>query len=186
MQTCIALLRGVNVSGQKLIKMKALQAMFENLGFSNVLTYIQSGNVVFDVKPTDTGGLEQMISGAILKTFGFTVSVIVLDKAYLKNISEHNAFISERGLDISKLHLTFLSGDPGRIFSESMKQNEYLPDEFYISGKAIYLFCPNGAGNTKLSNASFEKKLKVRATSRNWKTVLELVKLSERKNKEKE
>jgi uncharacterized protein (DUF1697 family) len=179
MKTYISILRGINVSGHKMIKMKALQELYERLGFRNVRTYIQSGNVVFENKPSETGVLEKMISGEILESFGFEVPVIVLEKEELINILSHNAFIRDRNEDISRLHVTILSRDPENHLVDNIGKEVFLPDEYCIIGKAVYLFCPNGYGNTKLSNTFFEKKLKVLATTRNWKTVLELVKMSE-------
>jgi len=179
MQTYISILRGINVSGHKLIKMKALQELYENLGFSNVRTYIQSGNVVFGSKSEDTGKLEKIIASAILKNFEFEVPIIVLKRDELNYITSQNMFLTQREKDISKLHVTFLSKEPEKNLAESIGREEYSPDEYNIVGKAIYLFCPQGYGNTKLNNNFFEKKLKVQATTRNWKTVLELLNLSE-------
>jgi len=179
MNTYISILRGINVSGHKLIKMKVLGEMYESLGYREVRTYIQSGNVVFEHDSGETGKLEQMISGGILKSFGFEVPVIVLEKEELNDIAVHNLFIGEKDEDFSKLHVTFLSREPASNLIETIGNEEYLPDEFYIRAKTVYLFCPNGYGNTKLSNTFFEKKLKVQATTRNWKTVLELLKISE-------
>jgi uncharacterized protein (DUF1697 family) len=178
MHTSISILRGINVSGHNLIKMSALREMYENMGFYNIRTYIQSGNVVFDHETEDAGQLCEMISKGINKRFGFDVPVIVIGKDELKIISGQNLFINERGEDISKLHVTFLSREPDGKMAENISPAEYLPDEFFIIGRSIFLFCPNGYGNTKLSNAFFEKKLKVQATTRNWKTVLELVNIS--------
>jgi uncharacterized protein (DUF1697 family) len=179
MNTYISILRGINVSGHRMIKMKALQEMYERLGFQKVRTYIQSGNVVFENKSSETGALEKMISGEILGSFGFEVPVIVLEKEELVNISMHNAFIRDRNEDISRLHVTVLSRAPENHLVDNIGKEAFLPDEFHIIGKVVYLFCPNGYGNTKLSNTFFENKLKVQATTRNWKTVLELVKMSE-------
>ena len=179
MQSYISILRGINVSGHNMIKMKALQELYESLGFSKARTYIQSGNVVFESNSADTGTLEKIISGGIRETFGFEVPVIVLEREELKSISTYNSFINGRGEEITKLHVTILSGVPVKDLAETIRHENYLPDEFYILGRTVYLFCPDGYGNTKLSNAFFEKKLKVRATTRNWKTVLELVKMSE-------
>lgn len=180
MKTYISILRGINVSGQKMIKMSALREMNENLGFSNVRTYIQSGNVVFETRLHDPGDLAKVISAAILKTFGFEVPVIVLEQDELAAVSEKNLFVNQRQEDISKLHVTFLAEPASDGQRANFDHDLYLPDEFYLDGKAIYLFCPNGYGNTKLNNNFFEKKMKVQATTRNWKTVLELVKLSEK------
>jgi uncharacterized protein (DUF1697 family) len=177
MKTRIAILRGINVSGHKVIKMKTLKEIFENLGFAKVRTYIQSGNVVFESDPPETGTLEIRISEAILDAVGFEVPVIVMDLSELEHVSSQNKFITDRGSEISRLHVTFLSAVPEKNLAESIMKEEYLPDEYLISGKTIYLFCPGGYGNTRLSNTFFEKKLKVQATTRNWKTVLELVKI---------
>lgn len=179
MQTYISILRGINVSGQKLIKMNSLREMYEGLGYLNVRTYIQSGNVVFKSNEPESGNLEKNISEAILKSFGFDVPVIVIGEKELKFVSANNRFIIDRGEDISKLHVTFLSEEPSKQLTEILSGVEFLPDEFYVNGKSVYLFCPAGYGNTKLSNTFFEKKLKVGATTRNWKTITELVKLTE-------
>ncbi len=179
MPTFISILRGINVSGHKIIKMKALQEVYERLGFHRVRTYIQSGNVVFESSISDPGKLEHMITGEVLKSFGFEVPVIVLSKDSLIEISMQNDYVGKRGEDISKLHVTILSAEPDKSLADGIRKEDYLPDEFYITGRTIYLFCPNGYGNTKLSNTFFEKKLKVQATTRNWNTVLVLVKMSE-------
>ena len=179
MPTFISVLRGINVSGHKIIKMKALQEMYEHLGFQHVRTYIQSGNVVFESIEADPEKLEKMIAGEALKSFGFEVPVIVLPKDTLRDISMQNDYISNRGEDISKLHVTILSKEPDKILVDRIRKEEYLPDDFIITGRTIYLFCPNGYGNTKLSNTFFERKLTVQATTRNWKTILELVKMCE-------
>lgn len=178
MQTYIAILRGINVSGQKMIKMPTLATMFENLGFKSVQTYIQSGNVLFKNGPEETDSLAQRIQAEIFKTCGFEVPVIVLTKAEMEYIFKNNHFTTARDEDLSKLHVTFLSAEPEQADVEKVTSKRYDPDDFIICDKFIYLFCPNGYGRTKLSNSFFESKLKVTATTRNWKTVGELVKLA--------
>lgn len=179
METYIAILRGINVSGHNLIKMKSLQKMFESLGFSGVKTYIQSGNVVFFSKHAEKEKLEGIISAGIQQNFGYTVPVIVLSKEELADIQANNIYAHERGEEITKLHATILNCEPLKDLTGLINGSDYLPDEFYLSGKTVYLFCPNGYGNTKLSNSFLEKKLKVQATTRNWKTILELIKMTE-------
>jgi uncharacterized protein (DUF1697 family) len=179
MQTYISILRGINVSGHNLIKMKALQEMYVKLGFTNVRTYIQSGNVVFESEPKQADKLVAIISEGIRNNFGFDVPVIVITNQLLKDIIANNIYMHDRGEDLSKLHVTFLAAEPLKDLVETINQEKYLPDEFCILPKAVLLFCPNGYGNTKLSNAFFEKKLKVQATTRNWKTIMELAKMTE-------
>lgn len=179
MKTYISLLRGINVSGKNIIKMNALCAMFESLKFLNVKTYIQSGNIVFMYKETTTHDLEKKISAQIKKEFGFEVPVMVKESEELNAIFTQNPFINKRDEDIAKLHVTFLSQEPNKITIDKIMEGNYADDEFMINGKVVYLFCPNGYGNTKLTNTFFENKFKATATTRNWKTITELVTISD-------
>ncbi len=174
MQTYISILRGINVSGQKLLKMDALKAMYENLKFKNVKTYIQSGNVIFQFSEKNNQELEKLIEKTILKTFAFEVPIMVKGINEIENVLNHNPFVNKRKEDITKLHVTFLSEEPEQTLINKLKEGQYNSDEFIIVGKTVYLFCPNGYGNTKLNTNFFENKLKVKATTRNWKTTNEL------------
>lgn len=174
MKIYIALLRGINLGGHKMIKMEALRAMFESLNFKNVKTYIQSGNAVFQYKENDTGKIEKKIAKKIQEECGFEVPVMVKELDEIKTVLKNNPFVNKRKEDITKLHVTFLSGEPAKEAIDKMKEGQHVPDEFILEGKNVYLLCPNGYGNTKLNNNFFENKLKVIATTRNWKTVNEL------------
>jgi uncharacterized protein (DUF1697 family) len=178
MQTYIAILRGINVSGHKLIKMDALRKLFDDMGFKNTKTYIQSGNVVFQIKETKPKDLEKKIASSILKEFGFEVPVLVKEADELEVVLKNNPFINKRKEDVTKLHVTFLSDESEKALIDKIKEGAYASDEFIIAGKTVYLFCPKGYGNTKLSNTFFENKLKVTATTRNWKTINELVSMA--------
>jgi uncharacterized protein (DUF1697 family) len=180
MTTYISILRGINVSGQKIIKMDALREMYEGLHFTHVQTYIQSGNVVFQFNNPEHKNLEPVITNQIQNKFGFEVPVIVLETAELKNIVLRNPYAADQTKDISYMHITFLSLKPAQIELKKIFQNKAPEEEFTMSEKAVYLYCPNGYGRTKLSNTFFENKLKVKATTRNWKTTLELLKIAEK------
>ena len=179
MKTYIAILRGINVSGHKMIKMEALRAMFETLNFKNTTTYIQSGNVVFQSKETNIDKIEMKVAKKIKEEFGFVVPVMVKELDEIKTVLKNNPFVNKRKEDITKLHVTFLSGESEKAAINKIKEGQYVPDEFILNGKTIYLFCPNGYGNTKLNNNFFENKLKVVATTRNWKTVNELASMGD-------
>jgi len=175
LQTFVALLRGINVSGKNKIFMDDLRSMFESLGCSGVKTYVQSGNIVFQ-STAKAQELESLIKKAILEKFTFDVPVLVKTKEEMEATLRNNLYIHRNNVSLDKLHVTFLSEVP----SEANLKNAHinvLPDEFMVLGKEVYLYCPGGYGNTKLSNTYFENKLKVKATTRNWKTVNELVKM---------
>jgi len=180
MATYISILRGINVSGHKMIKMDALRQMYSGMGFKNVQTYIQSGNVIFQNKTTGTQKLENKISEKIIEHFSFEVPVIVKEFDELKEIVKGNPFINDNSKDTAHLHVTFLSAQPEKNNIEKIITGEYNADELSISDKAIYLCCPKGYGNSKLTNAFFESKLKVMATTRNWKTTKELLSMAEK------
>lgn len=174
----ISILRGINVSGQKLIKMEALKQLYEKLNFENILTYVQSGNVVFSADNNKPKELEKIISAAIETEFGFDVPVIVLSAETLRKIAENNPFVNDNLRDPAFLHVTFLADKPGEFDKESIIAKQQAEEEIAFATNAVYLYCPNGYGKTKLNNNFLENKLKVKATTRNWKTTNELIKLA--------
>ena len=174
----VALLRGINVSGQKQIKMSALKSLFEETGFSEVETYIQSGNVIFSSKEKSSKKLEQKISLAIKKKFGFNVPIIVLTPEEIEYVINNNPFIKKKK-DSEKLYVTFLSSLPTDENIKKLNAIDYSPEEYIIDGSYIYLFVPNGYGKAKLNNNFFENKLKVFGTTRNLKTIKALFELTE-------
>jgi uncharacterized protein (DUF1697 family) len=159
--------------------MDALKKMYMDLGFVNTHTYIQSGNVVFQTEKSKPCQLEQKIKDVILKVCGFDVPVIIKDSKELKVVLLSNPFIKKKDIDITKLHVTFLSQIPEQSFVNNLKEVNFPHDQFILTKDTVYLFCPSGYGDTKLSNNFFENKLKVTATTRNWKTVNELNKIAE-------
>lgn len=182
MKMYIALLRGVNVSGQKKIKMTALKAMFESLGFVSVTTYIQSGNVVFKSKKEDTIQIGNLITQGILKTFGYEVPVLVLTHEILKSIYQENPFlerITSSKIEEKKMYFTLLSYPPDTQAVEELEAASCDEEEFVITDKVVYFYAANGYGKTKLNNNFFEKKLKCNATTRNLRTVIKLLELSD-------
>lgn len=179
MTTYVSILRGINVSGKNLIKMDALRRLYENLHFRNVTTYVQSGNVFFTGKNTKPDELAQTIKLQIEKEFGFDVPVIVLTVEKLKQIIESNPFVNDSNRDKAFLHVTFLFSEPDESDFNAIEEKKLKGEEIFFSGNAVYLYCPNGYGKSKLSNIFLEKKLKVEATTRNWKTTNELFRIAQ-------
>lgn len=171
MKTYIAFLRGINVSGQKMIKMAALQEMFNALNLKNVKTYIQSGNVIFQYKGDDLTTLQKKIEKKIKETFGFDVPVILVPADSIEGVLKNNPFIKKKACDFEKLYFIFFNGNIDKAGLEKISQGSYGTDEFSIKGNVIYLHLPNNYGNTKLNNNFFESKLKIIASARNLKTL---------------
>jgi len=163
-----------------MIKMDALRQLFAGLGFTNIQTYIQSGNVVFQDKKTKLQDLEKKIAKRIFEQFGFEVPVLVKELEDLKQVVKNNPFLSDNSKDISHLHVTFLSAQPDKENFKKIKEGQYQADEFELFDKSVYLYCPNSYSNSKLTNSFFENKLKVVATTRNWKTTNELINIAEK------
>ncbi len=168
------MLRGINVSGQKKIKMNELRTLYESLGFRLVKTYIQSGNVIFESPDSDTSELKSKIETNIKQTYGLSVTVIIRTAGEFQHVINNNPFCGTRQEDITKLHVTFLSETPSASSLKTIDKLKDKSNEWIIAGKEIYLFCPNGYGRTKLTNNFFAKNLNLSATTRNWNTVNKL------------
>ncbi|WP_128547634.1 DUF1697 domain-containing protein [Larkinella soli] len=175
--TLIALLRGINV-GSKQVSMPVLKSLFEQLGHSNVRTYIQSGNVVFEAETGDTATVASELGKAIQEHFGFEVKVLIRTAGEMKTVLDGNPLAGRAEGDRKKLHVTFLDREPESDRLDKIHPDGFLPDAFAVRGREIYLVCPDGYGRTRLSNSFFESRLKQTATTRNWNTVHELVRMS--------
>lgn len=178
MPSYVAMLRGINVSGSKMIKMEALRASFEALGFTNVRTYVQSGNVVFTAKDRTAAPLGPKIAARIKRDFGFEVPTVVLGAEALARVVEANPFVGKKGVDPAKLHVTFLAEAPAAAGLDKMQAVSSGRDQFQCLGTSVYLVCPDGYGRTKLNNNAFERALRIGATTRNWKTVTTLAQMA--------
>jgi uncharacterized protein (DUF1697 family) len=152
-----------------------LKKLYESLDFKNVQTYIQSGNVIFECFDTNVSELINKIERKIKNSFGFDVLVLIRTITEMQKLIENTPFVKK---DTSKLHVTFLSDTPIHSPMDGISKIKDRSEEFFISGKEIYLFCPNGYGRSKLSNNFFEGKLKLSATTRNWKTVNKLLEIA--------
>lgn len=183
MNIYISILRGINVSGQKKIIMNDLKVLYEGLGLSNIITYIQSGNVVF-VSPVDSiTEIKCKIEKAIKDKYGFDVPVDVRTADAYKAIIENCPFEDiDVEKDGTKILVTFLSKAPSADKIAVAQNYASKSEAMVLNDTVLYLHCPDGYGRTKLSNAFLERKLGVSATTRNWKTILKLRALGSPKN----
>jgi len=181
MKTYIALLRGINVSGHKIIKMELLREVLVSNGFNNVSTYIQSGNIVFDSANKNAAALEHEISQIIFKQFGFDVPVRITTLLELEQIFNENPFVKESVENPTQPYVAFLSDVPTHNNLQSLQAVNFGKDLFVSKNKVLYLWYADSPANTKLTNVAIEGKLKLKATSRNWKTVVKLISLATQK-----
>ena len=182
MPTYIAMLRGINVSGHKMVKMETLRTSFGALRLGNVQTYVQSGNVIFGFGNGPVAALSKKIEQRILRDFGFSVPIFLRTAKELEQIIKDNPFLNETAIDHSKLHITFLSDAAPKTALEALQPLAAKTEQFRAIGRQIYLYCPDGYGRTKLSNTAIERKLSVGATTRNWRTVNALLAMAKRLN----
>jgi uncharacterized protein (DUF1697 family) len=167
----IAMLRGINVGGHKRIKMEQLRRSFEALGFEQVKTYIQSGNVVFKSTKLPAVALSKKIEEKILSEFGFPVSIIARSADEMSKMIANNPFLKERGIDQEKLHVMFLSDAPAPAALKKLVDLSAPPDQLRYSDREIYFYLPNGVSGSVLMKSPVDRVLSVVTTTRNWRTV---------------
>jgi uncharacterized protein (DUF1697 family) len=173
----VALLRGINVGGKNLLPMKDLVRLFADAGCADVRTYIQSGNVLFQASPAKAGRLPGVIAQGIADRFGYRTPVLVRTVEELGATIQNNPFLNA-GAPESWLHVLFLASQADALRVAALDPDRSPPDAYAVRGQEIYLQCPNGAGNTRLTNAWFDSKLATISTGRNWRTAIKLFELA--------
>lgn len=182
MYTHLALLRGINVSGHKMINMVAFKKALEAVGFQKVVTYIQSGNVFVDTEEESPAKVGFIIKQEIFKEFGHDVPVIVIGKEDLQACLDRNLFLNEAEIDLKKLYVSFISSELPDNMITQLNLNFIKPDEIQLDGKRIYLKYDISPAKTKLDNKWIEKSMNVVSTTRNWNTVKTLLKMFDERN----
>jgi uncharacterized protein (DUF1697 family) len=176
-QVFIALIRGINVGGHAIIKMADVQMLFESLGFANVTTYIQSGNVIFSSHKTNKEKLAGQIEKKFKSSTGSETKMFILTRDKLKKAAAHNPFEPERYEKEMRCQIMFLSAKPDASHSKALiklKGEEYL---FHIHDDVLY-YAYSKKYDGKRRMIDFEKVLGVSGTSRTWKVVDKLIELS--------
>jgi uncharacterized protein (DUF1697 family) len=167
----VSMLRGINVGGNKRIKMDALRRSFDALGFQQVKTFIQSGNVVYKSAKASTTALSNKIEKRLLEDFGFAVLVVTRTAEEMAGAIKNNSFAAAKGIDQEKLHVMFLSAPPAPDALSKLNAWIAEPEQCRCLGRELYLYLPNGAGESKLLKAPLDRILSVVSTTRNWRTV---------------
>ncbi len=172
----LGLLRGINVGGKNKILMTDLSAMFVTAGCKNVRTFIQSGNVVFDVSAKVSAQVPRLVAEQITNRLGYKTPVVLRSLAELEDAVSNNPFL-KLGSDLESLHLVFLAALPEASSIAALDPKRSPGDEYVVRGRDIYLRLANGVADSRLTNAYFDSKLSTISTGRNWRTVTKLLEM---------
>jgi uncharacterized protein (DUF1697 family) len=179
MPVLISFLRAINVGGHAKIKMDALRALYASLAFQDPQTYVQSGNVVFKSSKRDLRLIASQIQKAIEKKFGCCPEVILRSPAELRAVVGRNPFAGRPQIEPSKLHVFFLAGDPAKDARENLRALAIQPEELHLIDRELFIYFPNGVGQSKLPWARMDKALKTPGTARNWNSVINILEIAE-------
>ncbi|HEV2617277.1 MAG TPA: DUF1697 domain-containing protein [Candidatus Acidoferrales bacterium] len=180
MAVMISMLRGVNVGGHNKIKMDELRKVYESLKLRDCQTYVQSGNVVFRTEERDLAALRERIERKIEARFGFRPDVIVRTSDQLRDAIARNPFAGRRGIEPGKLLVTFLANEPGAEARAKVLAMKFAPEELRLGGRELYIYFPNGMGQTNLSWMAVVKALGTTGTGRNWNSVTKMLEMAEK------
>lgn len=172
----IALLRGINVTGNAMIRMEELRGLFEALRFSRVATYINSGNVGFDTRKTPESTLVIKIETAVEEHMGRPVAVMVREQKEIERILRNNPFEGKYGSH-KEMHVLFLKDKISDTKLDELRELAPKEERFVAAGREIYLHLPMGVAESLMGRGLIEKKLKIAVTARNWRTVQKLADL---------
>ncbi len=180
MTAIVSLFRGINVGGNRQVKMADLKALHESLGLKDVIPYIQSGSVVFTSDDAHPEHLQKQIEDSFEQKFGFHAAVMVRTSAELSDIIDKNPFQNQPGKESKWIVVMFLAARPDDTAQEALLKSYTGPEEIIITRQEMYIYYPDAIARSKLTNTLIEKKLKTPGTARNWNTVLQLQKLMQR------
>ena len=172
----VALLRGINVGGNTMVKMEELRRTFEALGFENVTSYINSGNLAFDARKASETNLVKKIEDGVERLIDKRVQVMVREQPDIERVIASNPF-DGKYQSHKEMHVLFLgsalSNEQISLLTEATPSGEH----FQVSGREIYCHLPMGVADSYLGRGQFEKKLGAAVTARNWRTVQKLAEL---------
>jgi len=179
MPVLICFLRGINVGGHAIIKMDALRALFVSLRFQEPQTYVQSGNIVFRTSERDLELLAARIRQAIEKKFACSPAIVLRTVTELRAVVSSNPFSKRKDIEPAKLHAFFLAAPPTKAAAENLRQLAIQPEEIHLIGRELFIYFPNGAGQSRLPWARVDKALETQGTGRNWNSVTRILEMAE-------
>jgi uncharacterized protein (DUF1697 family) len=175
----VALLRSVNVAGHGRVAMDELRASFDALGYTDVTTYIQTGNVLFTTSSRSEASIASSIEQRLAEDFGDSPAVLVRSVADLRRVEASSPY-AKAGANPARHHVTFLATAPSKAALDALRLPQSGRDELVVDGKEVYVYTPDGYGNSKYTGSFLERRLGVVSTTRNWNTVTKLCELAKR------
>jgi uncharacterized protein (DUF1697 family) len=175
----VALLRSVNIGGYGRMAMNDLRGTFGSLGYDDVVTYIQSGNVLFSTSSRSEDAIVEAIENRIAHDFGDSPAVLLRTVTDLRRIGSKSPF-AKKGADPARHHVTFLDEAPSKAALQALQLPPSGKDELVVDGREVYVNTPNGYAGTKYTGTFIERRLGVVSTTRNWNTVTKLCELASR------
>jgi uncharacterized protein (DUF1697 family) len=171
-ETCVALLRAINVGGHNPLPMKALVGFFEEAGATDVRTYVASGNVLFGAGRSRVPGIVKLVEERIHKEYGHRPPMTWRSAAEWLEVAGAHPFAA--GHKATQLHVAFLESRPSERVAHDFYGDRYEPDKALLQGREVFLWLPRGVAGTKWSTTTLEKALETVVTMRNWRTVQEV------------
>ena len=179
MPVLISLLQGVNLGPHRRMSMERLRGLYESLGFEEVRSFIQSGNVVFKTAARNPAAVQRRIEEAIRGEFGFHADVVVRTVDEWKKVVEANPFAGRSGIEPAKFLVSFLAAPMGEEARKKVLTMADGKEEVHLVGREMFLYFPDGLARPKISFAAIGKAAGVPVTARNWNTVLKLLEIAE-------
>jgi uncharacterized protein (DUF1697 family) len=179
MPVLVSMLRAVNLGSHNKIKMETLRTLYAALKFEKPQTYVQSGNVIFKTSERNLDLVAKRIQSAIEKKFGCRTEIILRTSSELRAVVAKNPFAKRQGIEPGKLLVTFLLNDPGDAARETLRKQQFAPEELHVIDRELYIYFPNGAGRSKLPTARIHKILNTPGTARNWNSVTKILEIAE-------
>jgi uncharacterized protein (DUF1697 family) len=177
--TFVAFLRAINLGKQRRVPMAELRATLGDAGYTDVITYLQSGNAIFSSRARTPAAVERGLEKVVTREFGIEVDVMVRTAIDLARIATSNPLLQGGG-DAANLHVAFLKSRPSAAAARALAGHEVSRDEFVLRGSELYLRYPDGVARSTMSTPVFERSLGTPATVRTWKVVRKLAELSSR------
>jgi uncharacterized protein (DUF1697 family) len=177
MDIFIALLRGINVSGHNKIPMAELRALCADLGWRDVQSYIQSGNLIFKAERT-SADLEVALERAIQRHFGLSIPVIMRIAAEWSAYMMHNPYPDESAREPNLVMLALSKAPPNADAVQNLQERAANGERIAQVGDALWLYFPEGSGRSRLSPSLLDRAVGSAVTTRNWRTVLKLAGLA--------